>query len=231
MPLHPRWYWLPAFLFSLLGHAAAFWLADQYVAMPGPQHEAERVITISMVQVATQQPVAAPVGSATHKKPPLPRRKPRLRHKRQHQRPVVKHATVSPAAASVTRQGSPPVSAAPRPAKQPASVPVAVTKAAAMPPSHAADERKHYIERLMAHIEAFKRYPRRARRRHQEGDVEVSLRLNSDGSVASMTAHGGAPGLRKASLRAVADACPLPPPPAYLAAPVDIRFIMRFRLH
>ncbi len=242
MPLHSRWQWLPAFTLSLFGHAAVFWLADQYVAVPGLRHDAERVMSISIVQQsAPKKPAPAPalkqpVVRAKRKQPPVRRHQSHPhRQQRQHHRLAIRHAAASQASVLETRQSQLPAISDPPQVQQVARHSDPVAKTATMPRADASatngDERKHYIERLMAHIEAFKRYPRRARRRHQEGDVEVSLRLNSDGSVASMTAHGGTPGLRKASLRAVADARPLPPPPAHLAAPVDIRFIMRFRLH
>lgn len=91
-------------------------------------------------------------------------------------------------------------------------------------------DRVDYFSRLQAHIEAYKYYPRRARKQGIEGDVEVSFRLLENGEIDEIFSTGGHRLLNHAALRAVRDALPLPLPPAGLALPVHVKFSMRYEL-
>ncbi|MGM0594867.1 MAG: energy transducer TonB family protein [Pseudomonadota bacterium] len=90
--------------------------------------------------------------------------------------------------------------------------------------------KQEYLRRLMAHIEAHKRYPRAARRRGIEGDVAVSFELQGTGDADAITATGAHRVLLTAAREALADAHPLPLPPAEQPLPWTIEFTMRFTL-
>ena len=91
------------------------------------------------------------------------------------------------------------------------------------------DERQRYLARLLRHIDQFKRYPPVARRRRIEGDVRLVFVPTSAGEERGARALSGPPVLRRAALRALARARPLPlPPPGW--GMEAVRFTMRFRL-
>jgi protein TonB len=71
---------------------------------------------------------------------------------------------------------------------------------------------------LLGHLERHKRYPRKARRRNQQGVVTVRVRMNRDGSVASyqLESPSAYQALHKETLALIKRAQPLPPPPAQM---------------
>ncbi len=87
-----------------------------------------------------------------------------------------------------------------------------------------------YLARLLAHIERHKFYPRAARRRALEGEVEVTFEVLAEGRVRALEVRGGARLLRNAARQAVQAAQPLPRPPEATALPYRVRFRMRFAL-
>lgn len=90
--------------------------------------------------------------------------------------------------------------------------------------------RNEYLARLMAHIEAHKRYPGAARRRGIEGKVKVAFTLSAGGDVVGLQTRGGRKILRQAAEDAVRGAMPLPTPPEQLNLPLDVVFSMVFAL-
>ncbi len=91
---------------------------------------------------------------------------------------------------------------------------------------------KHeYLRRLMAHIESHKRYPRVARRRGIEGEVEVSFRLLQGGEIGGVAIAQGHRLLRQAVEEAIDSARPMPTPPPELQVPMAISFKVKFSLH
>lgn len=97
-------------------------------------------------------------------------------------------------------------------------------------PAWLISEKKAYIQLLMAHIENQKFYPRSARSRGIEGDVQVSFELMADGGIRALQVAGGHSILRRATQQAVKNAMPLPLPPVELGVPRKIEFTIQYRL-
>jgi protein TonB len=91
-------------------------------------------------------------------------------------------------------------------------------------------ERQQYLYRLMSHIEAFKYYPRAARRRSLEGDVKVSFVLLDDGAYKQLSLDGRHSELVKAARVAIESATPLPVPPKEITIPGQIEFTISYSL-
>lgn len=71
-----------------------------------------------------------------------------------------------------------------------------------------------YVARVGRLIEAKRRYPHAAKRRRLEGEVTVRIAIAIDGTVSNVRALDGASRLfERATLEAVHDAAPFPPPP------------------
>ena len=92
------------------------------------------------------------------------------------------------------------------------------------------DERESYLLRLLAHIDNHKFYPRTARRRGVEGEIQVAFYLHTDGSISDLQITGGSKVLRKAAKQAVQRALSLPPPPESMSLQEQISFGMLYRL-
>lgn len=74
-------------------------------------------------------------------------------------------------------------------------------------------------QRLHAHLERHKRYPRQARRKGKEGRPRVSFTMDRDGKVlsVSLVSSSGTPSLDREAMALVQRAAPLPKPPATVA--------------
>ena len=92
------------------------------------------------------------------------------------------------------------------------------------------NERESYLLRLLAHIDHHKFYPRIARRRGVEGEIQVAFYLRKDGSISNLQITGGSKVLRKAAKEAVQQSLSLPPPPASMSLQEQIHFGMVYRL-
>ena len=92
------------------------------------------------------------------------------------------------------------------------------------------NERESYLLRLLAHIDNHKFYPRTARRRGMEGEIQVAFNLHTDGSISDLQITGGSKVLRKAAKQAVQRALSLPPPPESMSLQEQISFGMLYRL-
>jgi len=93
-----------------------------------------------------------------------------------------------------------------------------------------AKKQQVYMQQLLAHIESRKYYPRSARSRGIEGNVQVSFELLADGSIKSLQVTEGRSVLQKATRQAVQSSIPLPLPPAELSVPRKIEFSIQYLL-
>ena len=91
-------------------------------------------------------------------------------------------------------------------------------------------ERESYLLRLLAHIDSHKFYPRTARRRGTEGEIQVAFYLHRDGNISDLQITGGSKVLRKAAKQALQQSLSLPPPPESMPLQEPIRFGMVYRL-
>lgn len=89
---------------------------------------------------------------------------------------------------------------------------------------------QQYLSRLLIHIEGHKFYPYAARARGTEGSIQVSFHLLADGSITGLYAKGDSLRLTRAAKRAVTDALPLPLCPAEVVCPMQVSYIMQFKL-
>ncbi|SDY81581.1 protein TonB [Lysobacter sp. yr284] len=126
------------------------------------------------------------------------------------------------------------------PAEQPAAQDQAAASASAPPtvaavpaPRYAAAQDaagagrqvpRHWQQLLLGHLERFKRYPRQARRLHQQGVAQLRMSVAGDGRVraARIEASSGYPGLDEEALAVAQRAGPVPAPPAELGDPVEV---------
>ncbi|MEI2433048.1 TonB family protein [Lysobacter yananisis] len=83
---------------------------------------------------------------------------------------------------------------------------------------------RHWQQLLLGHLERFKRYPRQARRLHQQGVAQLHMTVAGDGGVraARIEASSGYPGLDEEALAVAQRASPVPAPPADLGDPVEV---------
>jgi protein TonB len=92
-------------------------------------------------------------------------------------------------------------------------------------------DRHAYALRVRALVEASKRYPARARRQGQEGEVTVRLRIAPDGRLLGqprVIASSGAEALDREAVRMVHRAEPFPPSGA--ATAIELVVPVRFSL-
>ena len=161
------------------------------------------------VQVQVQPPpptVPAPVAIAsTPPQPPAPRQ----------------------AAASETALAETPVAPSTRP-RQKRGTGRASTDAAGASPGVALS----YAARLAAHLNRHKRYPLAARRRREEGVVELRLLIGRDGTVIQgRVSLPGPKALSEAALRMLEEAKPLPPfPDAMPQSRIEVVVPISFKL-
>ena len=90
--------------------------------------------------------------------------------------------------------------------------------------------RESFLARLLAHIDSHKFYPRSARRRGVNGEVQVSFYLLRDGTIRDLQITGSSKVLRQAARQAIHNALSLPHPPEALGLQEPIRFGMIYRL-
>ena len=86
---------------------------------------------------------------------------------------------------------------------------------------------KNYVSVIMASIQAHKIYPYSARRRHMEGQVQVSFFINAQGQVYDLQIKGASSVLRLATKQAVDDAVPFPKPSQ---PKIQVHFVMQYVL-
>ncbi|MDQ6972271.1 MAG: TonB family protein [Mariprofundaceae bacterium] len=89
--------------------------------------------------------------------------------------------------------------------------------------------REQYLARIMAMIEAQKTYPRSARRRHIEGDIELSFSVDADGRISDIRTDG-THSILCAACRDTLLAAGRMPPPVGIPSPARFKLTMQYRL-
>ncbi len=91
-------------------------------------------------------------------------------------------------------------------------------------------KRQQYLHELLSHIESFKYYPRAARRRTIEGNVNITFILRVDGRYEQLELDGPEAILVNATRQALESASPLPAPPGDIGLTDKIEFTMAYSL-
>ena len=89
---------------------------------------------------------------------------------------------------------------------------------------------KHYMAVLLNHIEGHKFYPNAARKRGLEGSLQVSFHLLGENKIAKLAVEGRHKLLRKSAEKAVLSALPMPDIPDQLELPMQVAFLMTYKL-
>jgi len=163
-------------------------------------------------------------------KPPLPVETPKpvdVTKPVKQPRKIVRPAPVAPQPAKIVP---------PRPAKPaPKSAPIVIQQAA--PDRDIVAEqnrikllRSQYLARVMAELEAHKVYPYSARRRHLEGNIDISFMIETSGRINHVEISGDSGVLRASSMDALQASGPFPPLPKELTTPIRCHCIMQYRL-
>lgn len=92
--------------------------------------------------------------------------------------------------------------------------------------------KEQYLHNISSHLDKHKFYPRAARRRHLEGDVNISFDLLVNGSIADLKISSGHSALKRAAYESISSALPLPSRPTQLALleTIKINYSMKFSL-
>jgi protein TonB len=111
---------------------------------------------------------------------------------------------------------TPPVETPPAKPSQQARAPESSSQLSAN--TQATQGQPSWESRLLGHLNRYKRYPNDARRRGQEGVVQVRFVIDARGQVLSheLVGRSGSPSLDRATLQMIRRAQPLPPPPPEL---------------
>ncbi len=91
--------------------------------------------------------------------------------------------------------------------------------------------KRTYLSKILTIIEGNKYYPRIARRRGVEGNIQVSFILKDDGYINGLDASGGPLLLRRAAKQAVKKSLPLPTTPNEIEYPMHVSYAMQFKLN
>jgi len=183
--------------------------------LPAASQPAPQAVAAALPETAAQPPAELQATRTLEPRPADTRRSPGP------------ESSVQAAAAPAAQRAQPAHASPPRATPPPQSAEAG--NAATHGPA-SAGRREHYLAELLAHIEANKFYPRSARRRRLEGDVEVAFRLLDDGRVQELDLDSGPALLRSAARRTLERAAPMPQPPQGIGAPLPVRFVMRYRL-
>jgi len=90
--------------------------------------------------------------------------------------------------------------------------------------------KQQYLSRILSMIQSHKHYPYSARRRHIEGDVQVSFMIGRQGQISDLHITGGSSALRSSTRLAIEDSLPFPVPSAILPQSMHSQFVMQYRL-
>ncbi len=102
---------------------------------------------------------------------------------------------------------------------------------APQPRDHSAAGRERYLATLLSLIEQQKVYPKIARRRDIQGNVQVAFTVACNGSITGLQTSNGHKVLQKSARKAVQKALPLPRPPTENPCPVKVKYAMVFKLN
>ncbi len=175
-----------------------------FVQVEFPQPQAEAVMPVE--EPPPEEPAPPPEPPPKPEPKPKPEKKPVPKPK-----PKPVEAPVKPKAST-----EPP----PRPAPMP-------------PPSASrqlVDIRNEYLSRLLAKIEKNKFYPTVARKRNLQGMIQVRFRLGCGGEVEAVEIDGKHSLLRKAAMKAIEAAKPLPKIPDEIECPMLVNYAMAYEL-
>ena len=209
----------------------AIWLINGGGAPTVAQPLQQPSQTVTRLVFAAPKPVPEqPAPIPEPKSEPIPELEPVV------EKPVKKEIKVAkkkPAPKPVEKK------AEPEPVEEPVVEPPVQAVASAPEPMQppAVDEglleeiKQRYLAELMAHIEAHKWYPKAARRRGIQGEVQVSFILLPDGSIKDIEVKNGPEVLVAAAGSAVNKALPMPRPPSQVHCPLHCEFSMRFALN
>jgi protein TonB len=214
-----------AAVISIAVHATAAVYLGHYAAPSANQPQsAVSVLQVSLAPPAVPQPAPMPeTRPEPEQPPPLPELPPKPEVKREPlPEPVIKPRPASSKVAEIAEPIEIQVTAS------------AYTEAPIDKPALAEvlleNERESYLLQLLAHIDSHKFYPRSARRRGIEGEIQVVFYLLRDGSISDLQIKGGNKILRNAAKQAVQQSLALPPPPESMRLQEQIRFGMVYRL-
>ncbi|VAX17518.1 hypothetical protein MNBD_NITROSPINAE01-1247 [hydrothermal vent metagenome] len=91
-------------------------------------------------------------------------------------------------------------------------------------------ERDKYLSTILSCIEKEKFYPRSARRRGIQANVDVSFTVLSDGNVENIHIGNSHAILKRAAKEALLNASPLPRPPKSILGAMNVEYKMQFAL-
>jgi len=198
-----------------------------------PHRDALLEVELVTTAMAAEAPKAVEPAPAPEKPEPvaeLPVEKPEpvaLKKPVKQTRNVARPSPAEPKPAHIVRQ----------PAAKPAqpSAPV-ITQQAAPSRDRIAEQnrikllRRQYLTRIMAELEAHKRYPYSARRRHLQGNIDISFMIDPSGQISDVQISGGSNVLRTSSMEALQASRPVPPLPKELITPIRCHCIMQYQL-
>jgi protein TonB len=178
--------------------------------VPGKQADAMPARRPEPEPLAAAAPAAAPMQAAPE---PVPAPKPR-----EPSVPNARPATADPLPAPPT---------APEPAADLVALAVAAT---ARPPAETSVDALMW--NLLERIEAFKSYPRAARRAGLEGTARIWMQIDRDGALRGqrLESSSGHRILDEAALALVRRAAPFPPPPGATARRIEVVLPVSYRL-
>ena len=210
-----------AITLSLLLHGLLF---ASYGGAPSAtaQQPTESITRLSFL-APTSKPVAAP-DVVPEVKPKKPKVKPKAKPVHKLAKKKTPKIVPEPVKEVVEQQVSEPLAVA---AQEPAAASAAIPQ---IDEGLIKRETERYLTEVMAHIEQHKWYPKAARRRGIEGEVNVSFTLLPDGSAYQLVVENGPSLLVAAAKKAVERATPMPQPPANIHCPLECQFRMRFNL-
>jgi protein TonB len=219
---------LVAAVISLTVHAAAVvYIGHHKAPFADPSQSADRAMQISLA--ATRPAAPATVTPAT----PGPASEPKPRPLRKPSPPPAVRREPPPQPLIAPRPANTEVTAPAEPVEEQAIASRSVEAPLETPSLEQVsvqNERQSYLQRLLAHIDSHKFYPRSARRRGTEGEIQVAFYLRKDGNISDLQITGGSKVLRTAAKQAVQQALSLPPPPESMPLQEPVRFSMVYRL-
>jgi len=166
--------------------------------------------------------------------PPTPVVKPKPAHVKKpvkHRRKIVRPAPSAQQTAKITRQVEPSPVQTP-----PMDSPPTIQQAVPVRDFRAEQDqlnrlRKQYLAAIMSAIEAHKIYPYSARRRHLQGNIDISFMIDSSGQISDIRINGKFSTLKASSMDALQDSRPFPPLPKEMTTPIRFHCIMKYQLN
>lgn len=175
-------------------------------------------------EVKAQETVQQERPPSEAEEPPLPEKEP-VAEKLKPVKKVVRELFKKPTAHGLNKKNQQPSKLIAAPAPN-----IATHQPQARSTQQVNQAKQQYLSHIMSVIRAHKIYPYSARRRHIEGDIDVSFVVDYHGQISNLHITGGSPALRKATQRAIEDSLPFSAPPKLLVQTIHPNFIMQYRL-